>query len=72
MPSVAKGIPIGTDAVVLGSTSDFRALTGEEDTGRLFAGRTGGQPPQNRVIAISPSGSEASLSLKGGLPECTC
>jgi hypothetical protein len=54
-------------AVVLGSSSAFRALTVEEDTGRVFAGRTGGQPLQNQVIAISPAGSEAALSLQGGL-----
>ncbi len=72
MPSVGKGIPIGTDAVVLGSSPGFRALTVEEDTGKVFAARTRGQPLQNQVTGISPSGNEAPLSLEGGLTECTC
>jgi hypothetical protein len=54
-------------AVVLGSSSGFRSFTVEEDTGRVFAARTGGQPLQNQVFAISPSGDELLLSLQGDL-----
>lgn len=55
------------DAVVLGTSSGFRAFTVNEGTGRVFAARTGGQQLQNQVFAISPSGAEVQLSLQGGL-----